>query len=119
MSPQPRDWHNQIYRIVVSPAKLNFGFWDCCRCYRHCETKSRSPGISRPYFSTLPFAGTLQASARKLSYLYSHRIRVRGRLIAAPSRGELSAGMDECPLELPEHSLLFQFRAVFELPILY
>lgn len=27
MSPQPRDWHNQIYRIVVSPAKLNFGFW--------------------------------------------------------------------------------------------
>jgi len=27
MSPQPLDWHNQIYRIVVSPAKLNFGFW--------------------------------------------------------------------------------------------
>ena len=23
---------------------MSLGYWDRCRCYRHCGTKSRSPG---------------------------------------------------------------------------
>ena len=50
MSPQPRDWHNQIYRIVVSPAKLNFwvlGPQPVLQTFRDKKPFSRHGGLQK------------------------------------------------------------------------
>ena len=50
-------------RIVVPPPKLRrtdgAWDWDRCRCYRHCGTKSRSPGMAgfRKERVIVPWAG--------------------------------------------------------------